>query len=158
MKDSLKYRLTLVGLAVVATLLTGCRDDDDKKPAAYSAEIRRTSFGIPHIKASDEAGLGYGLGYAYAEDNFCLLADALVTVNGERSKYFGADGLTNDVIALRFNNEVVDYYYKLVNDRATIQTAWQQQSRQVPSWSWMTCSIFAPATSMRPRTTAHRSS
>jgi acyl-homoserine-lactone acylase len=34
-----------------------------------SADIRRTSFGVPHIRASDERGLGFGIGYAYAQDN-----------------------------------------------------------------------------------------
>ena len=49
-----------------------------------SAEIRRTTFGVPHIRAADERGLGYGIGYAYAQDNLCLLANEVVTVNGER--------------------------------------------------------------------------
>jgi acyl-homoserine-lactone acylase len=59
--------------------------------AGLKAEIVRTAYGIPHITAPDFAGLGYGAGYAYAQDNLCLLANELVTVNGERSKYFGAD-------------------------------------------------------------------
>jgi acyl-homoserine-lactone acylase len=36
-----------------------------------SADIRRTGFGVPHIRAHDERGLGYGIGYAYAQDNLC---------------------------------------------------------------------------------------
>ncbi|MDQ3204270.1 MAG: penicillin acylase family protein, partial [Pseudomonadota bacterium] len=36
-----------------------------------SADIRRTSFGVPHIRAANERGLGYGIGYAYAQDNLC---------------------------------------------------------------------------------------
>ncbi|WP_313295162.1 acylase [Pseudomonas sp.] len=59
-----------------------------------SAQIRRTSFGIPHIVAKDERGLGYGIGYAYGQDNLCLLANEVLTVNGQRSRYFGADGKT----------------------------------------------------------------
>ncbi|MGN8259708.1 acylase [Pseudomonas sp. SMSB3] len=59
-----------------------------------SAQIRRTSFGIPHIVAKDEHGLGYGIGYAYGQDNLCLLANEVLTVNGQRSRYFGADGKT----------------------------------------------------------------
>lgn len=59
-----------------------------------SAQIRRTGFGTPHILASDERGLGYGIGYAYAQDNLCLLANEVLTVNGERSRYLGADGQT----------------------------------------------------------------
>lgn len=46
-----------------------------------SAEIRRTTFGVPHIRAQDERGLGYGIGYAYAQNNLCLLANQVVTVS-----------------------------------------------------------------------------
>jgi len=41
--------------------------------------------------AEDEIGLGMGIGYAYAQDNLCMLADEIVTVNGERSLHFGPD-------------------------------------------------------------------
>jgi acyl-homoserine-lactone acylase len=57
--------------------------------AGYSAEIRRTAYGVPHIKANDYAGIGYGAGYAAAEDNICEIAERFVTVAGERAKYFG---------------------------------------------------------------------
>lgn len=63
-------------------------------PGEAWAEIRRTSFGVPHIVARDERGLGYGIGYAYAQDNLCLLANEVVTVNGERSRFFGPQALT----------------------------------------------------------------
>src|SRR3546814_11808174 len=49
----------------------------------YSAEIRRTTFGIPHIKAADEGSLGFGLGFAYAQDNFCMFAEEMITVRSE---------------------------------------------------------------------------
>jgi acyl-homoserine-lactone acylase len=129
MNDSLKGAL-LIGVAALTSLVAACHDDDDDEPT-YSAEIRRTSFGIPHIKADDETGLGYGVGYAYAEDNFCLLADAFVTVNGERSRYFGPDALTHDVQVLQLVNETADFYYKLMNDRDTVQSAWRQQPAEV---------------------------
>lgn len=56
----------------------------------YEARIRRTSFGIPHIEAKDLGGLGFGEGYAQAEDHLCTIADQIVRVRGERAKYFGA--------------------------------------------------------------------
>jgi acyl-homoserine-lactone acylase len=65
-------------------------------PAAasrYAAEIRRTDFGIPHITARNFVGLGYGQGYAFAQDNLCMAADHFVTLRGERSKAFGAGGV-----------------------------------------------------------------
>lgn len=52
----------------------------------YSALIQRASYGVPHITARDFASLGYGVGYAQAEDNICLIAEQMVTVNGQRSR------------------------------------------------------------------------
>ncbi|QIQ88018.1 MAG: penicillin acylase family protein [Erythrobacter sp.] len=58
----------------------------------YEAEITRTTYGIPHIVAPDWRGLGYGVAYAYAQDNLCLMAEQFVTVRGERSLHFGPEG------------------------------------------------------------------
>ncbi|TAD81620.1 MAG: penicillin acylase family protein [Sphingomonadales bacterium] len=58
----------------------------------YSASITRTTYGIPHIEARDWRGVGYGVAYAYAEDNLCLLAEEFATVAGERSLHFGPEG------------------------------------------------------------------
>jgi acyl-homoserine-lactone acylase len=55
----------------------------------YSAEIRRTSNGIPHITAKDMGSLGFGEGYAFAQDHLCSLADQVVKVRGQRARYFG---------------------------------------------------------------------
>lgn len=57
---------------------------------AYEAEIRRTEFGIPHIKADDYGSLGFGAGYAFAEDNLCVLADSILTATAERARFLGA--------------------------------------------------------------------
>lgn len=55
----------------------------------FKATIRRTSMGVPHIQADDFGGIGYGAGFAFAEDNLCILAEELVTSRGERAKFFG---------------------------------------------------------------------
>lgn len=36
---------------------------------ATAPEIRRTEMGVPHIKASNWSGVGFGYGYVQAEDN-----------------------------------------------------------------------------------------
>ena len=59
---------------------------------AARAEIRRTAHGIPHITAKDYRGIGFGYGYAFAQDNICPIAEQYVTVNAQRSRWFGADG------------------------------------------------------------------
>jgi acyl-homoserine-lactone acylase len=51
------------------------------------------SAGIPHITASNFSSLGYGEAWAFAEDNFCTLAQDFLTVNGDRSQYFGPNNL-----------------------------------------------------------------
>jgi acyl-homoserine-lactone acylase len=56
-------------------------------------KIVTDSAGIPHITASNFTSLGYGEAWAFAEDNFCTLAEDFVTVNGDRSQYFGPDNL-----------------------------------------------------------------
>lgn len=58
----------------------------------FRAEITRTQYGIPHIKADDFANYGYGYGYVHTEDNLCVLAEDLMTIRGERAQYFGRDG------------------------------------------------------------------
>ncbi|MFI1170847.1 penicillin acylase family protein [Streptomyces melanogenes] len=62
----------------------------------YTAQIRRTEYGIPHVLAHDYGGLGYGYGYAFAQDNLCQLADQVVTLRGERSRYLGPTETTAD--------------------------------------------------------------
>lgn len=111
----------LMGLA-----LNGCGRVDESRPGEEKAprvmaELARTSYGVAHIKASDFRGLGYGLAYAYAQDNLCMFADTLLTVRGERSRYFGPAarateaaggeyGAAIDYIPLR--NEDSDFFFK----------------------------------------------
>jgi acyl-homoserine-lactone acylase len=65
----------------------------------YQSEIRWTSYGIPHVKADDWAGLGYGYAYATATDVFCVIAKELVRMDGEMSLHFGSneDNLASDI-------------------------------------------------------------
>jgi len=134
MRSGRRFVVALL-LASPLALLTGCMDGDEEAPeplaglpqSQFGAEIRRTSFGIPHIVARDEAGLGYGIGYAFAQDNFCVLADEIVTVNGERSRFFGPDA-TN---LYGRNNLRMDFYFKLINDDAAADDTLRRQSAEV---------------------------
>ena len=54
-------------------------------------EVARTTYGVPHVRAKDFRSLGYGLAYAYAQDNVCMFADTVLTVRGERSQFFGGE-------------------------------------------------------------------
>ncbi len=65
---------------------------------AYSAKIVRTTYGIPHITGSDFGNLGYGLGYSYAQDNFCVLMREIVIANGQAARYWGEDFANSDFV------------------------------------------------------------
>jgi acyl-homoserine-lactone acylase len=81
----------------------------------YSVTIRRTKGGIPHITANDFGSLGYGVGYAFATDDFCTMAEDFVTLDGNRSQYFGADHTyTSYSAGVTVNNLDSDIYWKAV--------------------------------------------
>ena len=83
-----------------------------KTAALYSATIRRTAHGIPHITASSFGGLGFGYGYAFAQDNLCVMADMVVTLRGERSRYFGPHAISDDALGPPTANLDSDIYYR----------------------------------------------
>jgi acyl-homoserine-lactone acylase len=78
-------RMLLAGAAAIGAVAGA----GEARAQRLEATIVRTTYGIPHITARDWAGIGYGVGYAYAQDNLCLLAEEFVTVAGERSRHFG---------------------------------------------------------------------
>lgn len=63
-------------------------------PGRQSVTITRDSDGIPHITADNFRALGYGEAWAFSQDDFCTLAEDFVTVDGDRSRYFGPKGLS----------------------------------------------------------------
>ncbi len=80
------FRPPLTG-ACLALILGSCAIPESTE---YEATIRRTAYGIPHIVAEDWGSLGFGEGYAIAEDHLCSLVDQAIRVRSERAKYFGA--------------------------------------------------------------------
>ena len=92
-------------LVVAGALTGGCRGPAPTAPPgpssaptiadapaapSYRAQIRWTSYGVPHIVAADLGGLGFGQGYAMAKARLCEIADVMVRVRGERARYLGA--------------------------------------------------------------------
>lgn len=103
-------RLPLLA-AACAVSLTGCGDSYDPDPVdeiiitnpeptgliafapngEVEADITWTDYGVPYITADNLESLGYGVGYAFARDNICILADQVVKFNSQRARYFGPD-------------------------------------------------------------------
>jgi len=120
-------RLSLAGVALGLSLGLSLAASASATPAQTSADIRRTGFGVPHIRADNERGLGYGIGYAYAQDNLCLLANEITTVNGERSRYFGPDQFTVE----ERENLVSDVFFTWLNTPQAVAGFWQAQTPEV---------------------------
>jgi acyl-homoserine-lactone acylase len=96
-------------LFAVLLLAAGCTLDDRRDAAMYDVTIRRDSHGVPHIVAADFGSLGYGEGYAFAQDHACTLADQVLRARGERARHFGRGErsvhLASDVVAAAFASE-----------------------------------------------------
>lgn len=58
-------------------------------PSDADVEIRWTEHGVPHITANDWRGLGFGQGWACARDRMPTIADHVLKVRSQRSRYFG---------------------------------------------------------------------
>ncbi len=100
-------------LAVLAVSI-GCAASSqaaNSKPD-YQVQVQRTSYGIPHIQATDWGSLGYGYGYAFAQDNVCVLAREVLAANGTQSRHFGSSTLNSDRV------------YRMVNSQSRVDAAW----------------------------------
>ena len=117
-------RFTGVAAAALLTAMAG-----GAQAAPYRAEIVRTAYGIPHVTAKDWASLGFGEAYAFAEDNLCLLADKIVTVNGERATVFGADGATTVAFA-ETPNATSDGFFRTMMDMKALRASFATSSPQ----------------------------
>ena len=111
-------RRLAIGAAVCASALALA----GTAAAAPNVQIRRTSHGIPHIIAGSFYGIGYGYGYAFAQDNLCEMAEDYVTVNGERSRYFGPDGTYESRgNGTKPNNLNSDFFFQRIKDDQTVE-------------------------------------
>lgn len=118
-------KLTLISALLIAIFGASCgpNHNDSAWPRATRtlATVARTSYGIPHVRADNFRGLGFGLAYAYAQDNVCMFADSLLTVRGERAQFFGPAAMATASVNgeygtasdyMKLNNEDSDFFYK----------------------------------------------
>ncbi|MEM7137503.1 MAG: penicillin acylase family protein [Myxococcota bacterium] len=101
-------RLAWVGLLSLALAAgsVGCGDGGGENINA-TATIVRTSLGVPHITADDFVGLGYGTGYAYAQDNYCVLMREIIFATGTSARWFGEEegDLDGDYVYTFFSSD-----------------------------------------------------
>lgn len=125
-------RVALTLAAIAALAACGGGSSSGPAGAGYSADIRRTAMGVPHIKAADWGSLGYGAGYAQAQDNLCTMADSFLTYRGERSRYFGADAIAvYDSTIKRPRNIDSDFFFRHVISQDVVDAMAGAQGEQM---------------------------
>ena len=111
-----EMRYAKIGAAVLAALLVLAlgvlfangnlawltRTDVNKaivaRAAQYHADIRRDSWGVPHIKGATDADVAFGFGYAHSEDDFKTIQDVALAVRGELAATEGVKAAPGDYL------------------------------------------------------------
>lgn len=78
--------------------------------------IRRTAYGVPHIRAADLRGAGYGMGWVQVEDYGRDVVEGLIRARGEWSRHTGAGSIDRDALARRRHARAVETYELLSAD------------------------------------------
>lgn len=110
--------LALLIAAALVVMIVAPAPAAAKTPGGKNAvEISRSKGGIPSITANGWRPLGFGYGFAFAEDNICTIADSYVTVRAERSRFFGPDESSPE----GDRNLDADFFYQRIIDRGTVE-------------------------------------
>ena len=121
-----RFRALRVFVMSAAAALVGCTSIPS---GPRFVEIQRTTYGVAHVRAGDYESLAYGVAYAHAQDNVCQTADHLVTVRGERSRYFGPTA-TGRLGLRTLANEQIDLFIRAHMDDAKLVRAYGQMSHE----------------------------
>lgn len=78
---------------------------------AATVDIRRTTYGVPHIKAPTLMGAAFGLAWCEMEDYGERVIIPLVGARGDLAKVYGYDAIENDLVnQLGYERAVATYY------------------------------------------------
>lgn len=127
---TVRARIGAAALSAALAGLAGCANTPTPPAGTEprTATITRTTHGVPHIVAPDLETLAYGVAYAHAEDNACQTAEHLVTVRGERSRFFGGGAATGTFGLRQLPNEQIDAFVATTVDDAQLERQWSSAS------------------------------
>ena len=123
-----------VAAVALAAVMAGCSTSSTSSSStnqtlSSTVTITRDSSGIPHITAPNFMALGYGEATAFSQDNFCTLAQDFVTVNAQRSKYFGPNNLSLNYSAGAYDTNLnSDFFWQSVKSSNVLS----RELRQAP--------------------------
>lgn len=90
-----------------------------------SVDVTWTDYGVPYVKADNMESLGFGVGFAFAQDNLCILADQIVKFNSQRSRFFGPDAVPGSGDS---ENLLTDFGFLTLGIRANAEAGFGQIS------------------------------
>lgn len=96
-------RLALLALVAASPLVA-------QEDLSQRVEIRRTAYGVPHIKAQDLKAAYYALAWVQLEDHGPRVAMGILRARGEMGRWFGRDSMDSDFIAQRQRAVAVEKY------------------------------------------------
>jgi acyl-homoserine-lactone acylase len=89
---------------------TSAQAPNEAPELARRVEVRRTAFGVPHIKAEDLRAAAYALAYVQLEDHGVRVAIGLLRARGEMGRWFGRDSMESDFTTQRDYALAVERY------------------------------------------------
>jgi acyl-homoserine-lactone acylase len=118
---------------LIATAATALVIAPAAEAKPLQAKIQRTKYGVPHITAKNIKSLAAGFAYAFAQDNICTIASEYVTVNAQRSHFFGPDKTWyfsgNGSV---YPNREADFYFQWVKQRHMVEDLLKQKPPNGP--------------------------
>ncbi len=111
-------------------------------PLRERVEIRRTTYGVPHVLAQDFEALGYGMAWAQLEDFGFRAAANLIRARGELGRYFGRDSIDTDFHFRQTHRFAVERFHLLDRQTRDLYAGWAEGTNRYiethaaafPSW------------------------
>jgi acyl-homoserine-lactone acylase len=118
-------RQTLIAITLLATALPELRvAAEDADALARQVTIRRTDYGVPHVLAENYRALGFGFGYAQAEDHLHSIARLILEARGELALNFGP-GSRNANIESDFRSRQYQYLHRATETYDELGADWR---------------------------------
>jgi penicillin amidase/acyl-homoserine-lactone acylase len=130
-------------LAVLAILAAAPVLGKPGKPpvaARHDVQIRRDTWGVPHILAKSDVDAAYGLGFAQAEDDMMTMQTSVFTSRGHLAELIGPAGADSDymvaledvwgTIARRYRRDLDPQTRRILEAYAAGVNAFAQAHRQ----------------------------
>ena len=104
----------ILSIALLLIILTGTIAQTSSLPGEI--KIRRTKYGVPHIKASSLKGVAFGLAYCELEDYGEKVIIPLIKARGDLARFNGYESIESDFLNQQKYRRASDTYFLLDQD------------------------------------------